>query len=269
MVNSHWGDIVEDNSFGTHEFMDLVELLGADAYVNGNVGSGTMAEMSEWIGHSPGPTIPRWPPCAARTGAMSRGRCPSSASATRPGAAAGTCAPRTTRRWPASTPPTCATTGATQSRASPPGRATTTTPGPRRSCARPEPQHRDGKAGPYQAISMHYYTMSGPWHDKGSATEFTEEEWYLTLSRAAFAEELVGSPRDRHGPLRPAQRWAWSSTSGAPGGTSSPAPIPASCAAEHRARRPGRLAPLRRLPPPRGPPAHGEHRPDRGTWCRR
>ena len=47
MVNSHWGDIVEDNSFGTHEFMDLVELLDTEAYVNGNVGSGTVAEMSE------------------------------------------------------------------------------------------------------------------------------------------------------------------------------------------------------------------------------
>ncbi|MGO2846491.1 MAG: alpha-N-arabinofuranosidase, partial [Microbacterium gubbeenense] len=49
MVNSHWGDIVEDNSFGTHEFMQLCEMLGADAYVNGNVGSGTVREMSEWI----------------------------------------------------------------------------------------------------------------------------------------------------------------------------------------------------------------------------
>ena len=50
---------------------------------------------------------------------------------------------------------------------------------------------RDGEAGPYQAISMHYYTMSGPWEDKGSATEFSQEEWYRTLSRAARAEELV------------------------------------------------------------------------------
>ena len=45
MVNSHWGDVVEDNSFGTHEFMDLVELLGTEAYISGNVGSGTVAEM--------------------------------------------------------------------------------------------------------------------------------------------------------------------------------------------------------------------------------
>lgn len=49
MVNSHWGDVVENNHFGTHEFMDLCQLLGADAYVNGNVGSGTVREMSEWV----------------------------------------------------------------------------------------------------------------------------------------------------------------------------------------------------------------------------
>ena len=39
MVNTHWGDVVENNHFGTHEFMDLCEMLGADAYVSGNVGS--------------------------------------------------------------------------------------------------------------------------------------------------------------------------------------------------------------------------------------
>ena len=49
MVNTNWGDVVEDNSFGTHEFMDLCDLLGADAYVNGNVGSGTVQEMAEWV----------------------------------------------------------------------------------------------------------------------------------------------------------------------------------------------------------------------------
>src|SRR5690625_1878606 len=49
MVNSHWGDVVEDNSFGTHEFMALCELLGAEPYVNGNLGSGTVQEMSDWV----------------------------------------------------------------------------------------------------------------------------------------------------------------------------------------------------------------------------
>ncbi len=49
MVNTHWGGVVEDNSFGTHEFMDLCELLECKAYVNGNVGSGTIQEMQEWV----------------------------------------------------------------------------------------------------------------------------------------------------------------------------------------------------------------------------
>ncbi|WP_432499337.1 alpha-N-arabinofuranosidase, partial [Kineococcus gypseus] len=49
MVNSHWGDVVEDNAFGTHEFMALCELLGAEAYVSANVGSGSVREAAEWI----------------------------------------------------------------------------------------------------------------------------------------------------------------------------------------------------------------------------
>ncbi len=49
IVNYHWGGTVEDNSFGTHEFMRLCELLGCEPYINGNLGSGTVAEMQEWV----------------------------------------------------------------------------------------------------------------------------------------------------------------------------------------------------------------------------
>lgn len=49
MINTHWGGVVEDNSFGTHEFMEMCELLGCKPYVNGNVGSGSVQEMSEWV----------------------------------------------------------------------------------------------------------------------------------------------------------------------------------------------------------------------------
>lgn len=49
MLNVHWGKVVEDNSFGTHEFMDLCELIGAEPYISANVGSGTVQEMQEWI----------------------------------------------------------------------------------------------------------------------------------------------------------------------------------------------------------------------------
>ena len=49
MVNTHWGGVTENNHFGTHEFMDLCEQLGCEAYINGNVGSGTVQEMQEWV----------------------------------------------------------------------------------------------------------------------------------------------------------------------------------------------------------------------------
>ncbi|MCI2256949.1 alpha-N-arabinofuranosidase [Domibacillus sp. PGB-M46] len=49
MVNTHWGGVVENNHFGTHEFMMLCEMLGCEPYICGNVGSGTVQEMSEWI----------------------------------------------------------------------------------------------------------------------------------------------------------------------------------------------------------------------------
>ncbi|GHT38014.1 alpha-N-arabinofuranosidase [Bacteroidia bacterium] len=49
MVNTHWGGVVEDNSFGTHEFLDLCEQLGCEPYICGNVGSGTVEEMSKWV----------------------------------------------------------------------------------------------------------------------------------------------------------------------------------------------------------------------------
>ncbi|RMG56713.1 MAG: alpha-N-arabinofuranosidase [Bacteroidetes bacterium] len=49
IVNIHWGGVTEDNSFGTHEFLDFCELIGADPYINLNVGSGTVREASEWV----------------------------------------------------------------------------------------------------------------------------------------------------------------------------------------------------------------------------
>ena len=41
--------MTEDNSFGTHEFFELCEQIGCKTYINGNVGSGTVQEMSEWV----------------------------------------------------------------------------------------------------------------------------------------------------------------------------------------------------------------------------
>jgi alpha-N-arabinofuranosidase len=63
MVNIWWGGVTENNSFGTHDFLNLCERIGADPYLAGNVGSGTVQELSQWVeyvngkGNSP---MPAW-----------------------------------------------------------------------------------------------------------------------------------------------------------------------------------------------------------------
>lgn len=47
--NNNWGGTIEDNSFGTHEFLNLCEMLDCEPYISGNVGSGTVKEMAQWV----------------------------------------------------------------------------------------------------------------------------------------------------------------------------------------------------------------------------
>lgn len=49
IVNAWWGGVTEDNSFGTHDFLNMCEKLGADPYLAGNVGSGTVQELADWV----------------------------------------------------------------------------------------------------------------------------------------------------------------------------------------------------------------------------
>jgi alpha-L-arabinofuranosidase len=49
MININWGGVTEDNSFGTHEFLELCNLIGCEPYITGNVGSGTVQELSQWV----------------------------------------------------------------------------------------------------------------------------------------------------------------------------------------------------------------------------
>ncbi|HEX6180258.1 MAG TPA: alpha-N-arabinofuranosidase [Chitinophagaceae bacterium] len=49
MVNTNWGGVVEDNSFGTNEFLELCSLLNCEPYISANVGSGTVEEMNKWV----------------------------------------------------------------------------------------------------------------------------------------------------------------------------------------------------------------------------
>ena len=192
MVNTHWGDVVEDNAFGTHEFLALCELLDADPYVNGNVGSGTVREMSEWVeyltrdGDSPMARlrrengrdepwrVPFWgigneawgcgghmsPEHYTNLARQYATFCRDHAGNTLTRIAAG--AADDDVRW----------THALMSSAT-----TSNTPDPQ------EP--------PFQAISFHYYTHSGTGIQAESATEFSREQWFAALAHAAGIERVI------------------------------------------------------------------------------
>ncbi|MFC1525425.1 alpha-N-arabinofuranosidase [Candidatus Latescibacterota bacterium] len=61
MINTHWGGLTENNHFGTHEFMDLCEQLECEPYICGNLGSGTVREMQQWVEYL---TVPAGGPMA-------------------------------------------------------------------------------------------------------------------------------------------------------------------------------------------------------------
>jgi alpha-L-arabinofuranosidase len=105
-VNTNWGGVPENNAVGTHEFFDLVEMLGADAYVNGNLGTGTPQESAEWVEYMTSDRrIDAGPAACQERPSESRSRSPISRSATRPGAAAATCSRSTTPTCTTTTPP--------------------------------------------------------------------------------------------------------------------------------------------------------------------
>jgi alpha-L-arabinofuranosidase len=49
MVNQWWGGVTEDNSFGTHDFLNMCELIGTEPYLAANVGSGTVQDVADWV----------------------------------------------------------------------------------------------------------------------------------------------------------------------------------------------------------------------------
>jgi len=192
MINTHWGDIEENNHFGTHEFMALCELLGADPYINGNVGSGTVAEMSDWVeyltrdGDSPmvrlrkangreqAWTVPFWGigneawGCGGNMSAEHYAEelrryatyCRNHGDNTLYRIAAG--ASNADYHW-------------------------TETLMKAISCLGCEKDPR----GIFQGLTFHYYTVPGAWDHKGSATDFDGAEYYTTIAKAAHVEELI------------------------------------------------------------------------------
>ena len=185
MVNTNWGGVVEDNSFGTHEFLELCSQIGCEPYINANVGSGTVREMAEWVEYlnSEGDSTvvkKRWAngrkdPWGVKFWGVGNENW----------GCGGNMRPEyyadEFRRYQTY----CRNYGDNKLY--------------RIACG---PNVDDynwtavmmERAGEYMdALTLHYYTVPGPWRDKGSATEFNEGDYARTLRLALRMEELVSN----------------------------------------------------------------------------
>ena len=193
MINTHWGGVVEDNSFGTHEFMELCRQIGCKTYINGNVGSGTVQEMSEWVeymtfsGLSPmteqrrenGHAEP-WTVDYFGVGNESWG-------------CGGNMLPEFyaneyrryqtyVRNYDESKPIKKICCGANVDDYE-------WTKVVMDTAYRRTPEHQHGFM---DGLSLHYYVIpTGNWDHKGSAVDFDVDEWYQTLKKALYMDELV------------------------------------------------------------------------------
>ena len=209
MINTHWGGVVEDNSFGTHEFFELARQLGCKTYVNANLGSGTVREMSEWIeyitfgGVSPMADLRKkngheepWTVDYVGVGNENWG-CGGNM---RPTYYADEYRRYQTyiRNYAGNAPIQKIACGANAD-----DYAWTRTV--LETCF----DHSEPKQhGFMDGLSLHYYTLpetEDDWDYKGSATVFTEDIFYQTLKRGYFMEELVtkhGNIMDEFDPSR-------------------------------------------------------------------
>ncbi len=67
-INIHWGEVVETNEFGTHEFVRLCRAIGAAPYFCGNVGSGSPRELRDWVEYCNFPGGTGWSELRAANG---------------------------------------------------------------------------------------------------------------------------------------------------------------------------------------------------------
>jgi alpha-L-arabinofuranosidase len=184
MVNTHWGGVVEDNSFGTHEFLDLCEQLGAEPYICGNVGSGSVEEMSKWVeyitfdGKSPMAELRR----------MNGRELPWKVKFWGVGNENWGCGGNMTAEFYADQ----YRRYATYARNYGSNRLFKIAGGPNSNDYHwMETLMKNIPHDMLNGVSLHYYTIPGTWEKKGSATQFTEAEYFSTIKHTLFMEELI------------------------------------------------------------------------------
>ncbi|MCD7782350.1 MAG: alpha-N-arabinofuranosidase [Firmicutes bacterium] len=183
MVNTNWGGVTEDNSFGTHEFMELCRQIGCEPYVNANVGSGSVQEMSEWIEYMNFDGTSPMAELRAKNGHPEPWHLKYLGIGNESWGCGGNMTPEyyanEFKRY------------STFCRNYPDGRLFRIACGPNAEdyrwtevLMREAGRHMDG-------LTLHYYTVPNGWGHKGSATGFDEKEWYKTLHTALRMEEIV------------------------------------------------------------------------------
>jgi len=193
MINSHWGGITEDNSFGTHEFLDLCEQLSDPAglrcepYICGNVGSGTVQELSQWVEYCNFDGISPMADLRRKNGRDK----PWNVKFWGIGNESWGCGGNMTPEFYADNYRRYAVYVRKYGDALPYKIAC----GPNdknynwtkvlmeKTCSE--------KGSSIDGLALHYYTIPGEWDHKGSSTNFTEAEWLVTMRKAYVMDELI------------------------------------------------------------------------------
>ncbi len=195
MINTHWGGVVEDNSFGTHEFMELCKQLGCKSYVNGNVGSGTVQEMSEWVEYMTFNGVSPMADLRAQNGHEKPWKVDYFGVGNENWGCGGNMRPSYygdlyrryqtyVRNYDPENPIFKICCGAN-------GDDYKWTEGVLDTCF-------DHGCGYMNGLSLHYYTVPYKnWERKGHATGFGEEDWYSTMKETMYMETLI----KRHGAI--------------------------------------------------------------------
>lgn len=185
MINTNWGGVTEDNSFGTHEFFDLCEEIGCEPYLAGNLGSGTVQELSEWIEYITFDDVSPMAELRRKNGREKPWKLKYLGIGNENWGCGGNMRPEyyadEYRRYQSF----CKNFSGNELF--------------RIACGPSADDYNwtdklleSVKSWHTKAISLHYYTLpTGNWSAKGSATEFTSAEYYETISRTLFTEELI------------------------------------------------------------------------------
>lgn len=182
-VNTNWGGVTEDNAVGTNEFMDFTEVVGAEPYVSGNVGTANPSEMAEWVEYMTSPTQSTIANQRRANGRDKPWKLTMFGIGNELWGCGGNMLPEyaadVTRRY------------ATFLKV-PEGQKLMKIASGANSADYNWTDVMMRKAGgEIDGIGVHYYTVPGPWEKKGPATGFDEESWARTLSKTLKMEELL------------------------------------------------------------------------------